>query len=211
MTSGCYMAAWNIIQIRTPGQTASLPVIHATPALAGPNYPALIEVVMRLRKLPDGLSESRLYKPEAAEIRACGIEARAGWKRPWRCPLLPHALLWPYPALYHLSDGVERLWQPVYLGWAKERARPIRIAPMDRYRQTNPQRGSHGRTDSEAPITTEALAASGHSFQSRSPSADCRSAADVTRRLPCCSMISENGSICEARKARKSQSAHAFR
>ncbi len=104
-----------------------------TPKLApsGPDCPALIEVLLTLRYLPDHLGETKLNSTEAAAIRACGFEARAGWKRPWRCPLLPHALLWPYPALYHLSDGVDRLWQPTHLGWAKERARPIKqIAPL---------------------------------------------------------------------------------
>jgi hypothetical protein len=75
--------------------------------------------------------ETKLDSREAAKIRACEFEARAGWKRPWRCPLLPDRLLWEYPALQHMSDAIERLWLPRYGGWNPKRARPIQIAPRD--------------------------------------------------------------------------------
>ena len=59
------------------------------PAFSGPDFAALIEVLMTLRYRPDHLGETKLNSREAARIRACGFEARAGWKRPWCCPLLP--------------------------------------------------------------------------------------------------------------------------
>ncbi len=130
------MAAWSVVDLRSPVQAPEPPldchVVCTVHHPGTPEYQRLIEVLMTLRCRPDRMGETTLNKQEAATIRASGFEARAGWKPPWRCPLLPHALVWPYPALWHLSDEADRLWQPRHLGWARTRARPIQqIAPMD--------------------------------------------------------------------------------
>ena len=83
-----------------------------------PNYEALVEVLTRLYQIPDGLGETVLRTEEAAAIRACGFAARAGC--PWRCPLLPDALVAWNPLLQHLSDAVDALNRPA--GWKPKRA-----------------------------------------------------------------------------------------
>src|SRR2546428_8251400 len=70
----------------------------------GPDYPALIPILQNLRQPLDLESgETILTSSEAAKIRACGIEARAGL---WRCPLLPDDLVWFLPVLWMLSDRI---------------------------------------------------------------------------------------------------------
>ena len=91
-----------------------------------PNFAALIEVLITLRCLPDGLGETKLDKREAAKIRACGFEARASSKWMWRCPPLPDELVWWNPFLRHLSDAIDPRSRPG--PWHPRRAAPRRIA-----------------------------------------------------------------------------------
>jgi hypothetical protein len=90
----------------------------APPAPVPPNYEALIDVLMRLYQIPDGLGETVLYPEEAAAIRRCGFVARAGTT--WRCPELPHELVAYNPLLAHLSNSIHPLNRPA--GWKRKRA-----------------------------------------------------------------------------------------
>jgi hypothetical protein len=53
---------------------------------SGPDYFILVDVLVNLRQPLDQAGETILTPDEAAQIRACGVEARAGQ---WRCPRLP--------------------------------------------------------------------------------------------------------------------------
>lgn len=97
---------------------AALPPVHAQSrpaAMPKPNYEALVEVLSRLYRVPDGLGETILRPEEAAAIRKCGFAARAGTT--WRCPPLPDSLVSWNPLLWHLSDAIDPLsrtgtWHP---------------------------------------------------------------------------------------------------
>ena len=54
------------------------------------DFQGLVELLLRLRQIPDGLGDSRLTENEAARIRTLGFRAAAG---PWRVPPLPHRLV----------------------------------------------------------------------------------------------------------------------
>ncbi len=90
-----------------------------SPSLA--DFPRLVETLTSLGTIPDGLGETTLSYDEAAQIRACGIHARAG--STWRCPPLPDELVSWNPLLCHLSDAVDPGWRPE--GWKAKRA-PVR-------------------------------------------------------------------------------------
>jgi hypothetical protein len=92
----------------------------------GPDYSALVEVLLDLRQLPDWAGETVLDSSEAARIRACGITARAGL---WRCPLVPWEFLGRYPTLWHLSDDIDPATRPVV--WHQKRAKFRQIASID--------------------------------------------------------------------------------
>lgn len=82
------------------------------------NYVALVEVLERLYRIPDGLGETILNYDEAAAIRACGFGARA--QCTWRCPALPNSLVEWHPLLHHLSDAIDSLSHAA--GWKQKRA-----------------------------------------------------------------------------------------
>ena len=54
------------------------------------DYERLVELLVRLRRTPDGLGDSLLTEDEASRIRGLGFRAAAG---PWRVPPLPHRLV----------------------------------------------------------------------------------------------------------------------
>jgi hypothetical protein len=108
---------------RREGRRVENPFPHVPDApQAGPNYPALIEVLITLRNIPDGLGETVLNSAEAAKVRAAGFHARANCV--WRCPPLPHDLVSWNPVLAHLSDAIVRNWdrQPGAGAWHPKRA-----------------------------------------------------------------------------------------
>lgn len=70
-------------------------------ASSGPNYPALVDVLLNLTQPIDLAGETILTPDEAAQIRACGVDARAGW---WRCPRLPMSVAGTLWRLRHLCD-----------------------------------------------------------------------------------------------------------
>ena len=91
----------------------ALPPVHAQRRPAAPptpDYPALIEILTNLYRVPDGLGETILTREGAAAIRKCGFAARAGTT--WRCPVLPDALVSWNPLLCHLSDAIDPLSRP---------------------------------------------------------------------------------------------------
>ncbi|HZT32544.1 MAG TPA: DNA/RNA-binding winged helix domain-containing protein [Bryobacteraceae bacterium] len=95
-------------------------------SVPGPEYEALAEVLMRLRNIPDGLGETVLSSEEAAQIRRCGFQARAGCT--WRCPPLPDELVRWNPLLHHLSDAIDPLSR--FSPWHPRRAASRRIADI---------------------------------------------------------------------------------
>lgn len=89
--------------------------IRPTARPRGPSWEALIEVLENLRCVPDAAGETRLSADEAAKIRRCGFNARAGVI--WRCPPLPDELVRWHPVLYHLSGAIDPrsrtcIWHP---------------------------------------------------------------------------------------------------
>ena len=54
------------------------------------DFQKLVEFLVRLTRVPDGLGDTRLTEDEAARIRELGFPAEAG---PWRVPPLPHRLV----------------------------------------------------------------------------------------------------------------------
>ena len=54
------------------------------------DFQGLVELLLRLARIPDGLAKTDLREDEAARIRALGFPAAAG---PWRVPPLPHRLV----------------------------------------------------------------------------------------------------------------------
>jgi hypothetical protein len=100
-------------------------LLHPAEAVPGPDYQTLIPILQNLRQpLNPESGETILTSAEAAQIRACGFQARAG---PWRCPLLPDNLVWFLPVLWMLSD---RIGPELRIGtrWNPRRAavRPVR-------------------------------------------------------------------------------------
>ena len=55
-----------------------------------PDYASLVEFLVWLTRVPDGLGETNLSEKEAGRIRALGFRAAAG---PWRVPDVPHELV----------------------------------------------------------------------------------------------------------------------
>jgi hypothetical protein len=66
-----------------------------------PDYPALVDVLLNLSQSPDWAGVTFLTPDEAAQIRACGVDASAGW---WRCPRLPKSVVGTFWKLSHLSE-----------------------------------------------------------------------------------------------------------
>jgi hypothetical protein len=96
--------------------------VRPAPVLPTPDYEALVEALTNLYRIPDGLGETVLRTEEAAKIRKCGFDARAGIM--WRCPPLPDSLVSWNPLLQHLSDAIDPLNRPA--GWRQKRA-PSRL------------------------------------------------------------------------------------
>jgi hypothetical protein len=88
-----------------------------------PNYSALVDVLLNLRQPLDCAGETILTSDEAAKIRACGIEARAG---KWYCPPLPANVVGTVWRLSHLSEEIDPATRPV--PWREKRAAIRRVA-----------------------------------------------------------------------------------
>jgi hypothetical protein len=95
-------------------------------AYPGPDYSALVDILLDLRQIPDWAGETVLDSTEAARIRTCGFTARAGL---WRCPPMPWQFLGRYPTLWHLSDDIDSATRPVV--WHQKRATFREISPID--------------------------------------------------------------------------------
>jgi hypothetical protein len=100
---------------------------------ARPDFPALIPILQGLHQALDTeTGETMLTPAEAANIRECGLEARAGL---WRCPLLPDDVVWWIPVLRLLPD----LYGPETRGerWNPRRAAVRAIVqpidPLDKF------------------------------------------------------------------------------
>jgi hypothetical protein len=87
---------------------------------------ALVDVLLNLRQPLDRAGETILTYDEAAEIRACGIEARAGQ---WCCPPLPASVVGTIWMLSHLSDDIDPTTRPV--PWREKRAGVRHVPPLD--------------------------------------------------------------------------------
>ena len=97
---------------------------------AGPDYRTLIDVLLNLRQPLDLAAETILTSDEAAQIRACGVEARKG---KWYCPALPRSFVGSYWRLRFLCDDIEpemRLFP-----WREKRAaiRFVAIDPLGKF------------------------------------------------------------------------------
>jgi hypothetical protein len=94
---------------------------------SGPDYFILVDVLVNLRQPLDQAGETILTPDEAAQIRACGVEARAGQ---WRCPRLPKSVVGTLWALSHLAEDDEPATRPV--PWREKRAaiRHVSIDPL---------------------------------------------------------------------------------
>lgn len=95
---------------------------RADAVVVPPDYAALVDILTRLYRIPDGLGETTLTSEEAAAVRRCGFAARAGVT--WRCPELPDELVAWNPLLRHLSDAIDPLSRCAE--WNKKRA-PSRL------------------------------------------------------------------------------------
>jgi hypothetical protein len=95
-------------------------------ARLGPDYPGLIEFLLTLRPIPDALGEFIPSNKQAAQIRRCGFNARAG--RRFLIPRLPDELVW-FNELAQLSNQTDPFWYPA--GWKPIRAAIRYIAPID--------------------------------------------------------------------------------
>jgi hypothetical protein len=103
---------------------------NAVSATRGPNYPALVDVLLNLRQPIDQAGETILTSEEAARIRACGIEARAG---KWYCPPLPASVVGTVWGLSYLSEEIDAATRPVT--WCEKRAaiRRVSIDPLTKF------------------------------------------------------------------------------
>jgi hypothetical protein len=85
---------------RGPGGEIPPYMLNPPAVISGPDYPALVDILLNLCQPLDSAGETILTSDEAAKIRACGVEARAG---KWYCPLLPRSVVGPY---WRLSDSM---------------------------------------------------------------------------------------------------------
>ena len=108
------------ISLREPGRSSPTPP-KASP---GPNYSALVDVLLELHQVPDGAGETILDSREAARIRSCGFAARKGL---WRCPPIPPEFL--VPVLGHLASDIDPATRPVV--WHPKRAACRQISRID--------------------------------------------------------------------------------
>jgi hypothetical protein len=97
---------------------------------SGPDHPALVDVLLNLGQPLDRAGETVLTSEEAAKIRACGIEARAG---EWYCPALPHSVVGTLWALRYLSAEIDPAMRPV--PWREKRAAicHVSVDPLSRF------------------------------------------------------------------------------
>jgi hypothetical protein len=96
-------------------------------ASSAPDYPALIDALLNLCTPLDCAGETILTPDEAAQIRACGIEARAG---KWYCPALPASIVGTVWMLSHLSDDIDPATRPI--PWREKRAAIRHVSPIVR-------------------------------------------------------------------------------
>jgi hypothetical protein len=103
-------------------------IVTNEPAASGPTtgYDALIDVLLNLRQPLDQAGETVLTPEEAAQLRACRVEARPGR---WFCPTLPRSVVGPYRRLAFLCDDMDPYARPV--PWREKRAGVRHVPPLD--------------------------------------------------------------------------------
>jgi hypothetical protein len=89
---------------------ALIPLPNPPRASSGPDWPALVDILLNLIQPPDGAGQTFLTFDESARICACGIEASPGW---WRCPGLPMSVAGTVWRLSHLAVDDELATQLV--------------------------------------------------------------------------------------------------
>jgi hypothetical protein len=95
----------------------------------GPNYPALVDVLLNLRQPLDLAGETILTSDEAAQIRACGVEASPGR---WRCPRLPKSVVGTLWKLSHLAEDDGPATYPGSRRTKRGAVRHVSIDPLDK-------------------------------------------------------------------------------
>lgn len=95
-----------------------------------PDYLGLIDVLLNLRQPLDLTGETILTSDDAAQIRACGVEARAG---KWYCPPLPASVVGTVWRLSYLSDEIDPATRPV--PWREKRAAicHVSVDPLSKF------------------------------------------------------------------------------